>query len=128
MGYYTLAAEASFSAAHRLPEVDKCDRLHGHNWRVRLSVRIDEANLDGLGMGIDFRRIEEVAQAAVADFDHAYLNDLEPFKDKHPTAERLARVVYDRAAARLAGIAPTAQLIEVEAWEMSNYRVTYRPA
>ncbi len=94
---------------------------------MRLSVRIDEANLDGLGIGIDFRKIEEVARAAGADFDHAYLNDLEPFKDKHPTAERLARVVYTRAVARLASIAPTAQLVEVAAWEMSDYRVTYRP-
>jgi 6-pyruvoyltetrahydropterin/6-carboxytetrahydropterin synthase len=79
-------------------------------------------------MGLDFRKLEKVAQEAVADFDHAYLNDLEPFKNEHPTAERLARVVYDRAAARLANITPTSKLVEVEAWEMSNYRVTYRPA
>jgi len=127
MGYYTLAAEAGFSAAHRLPDVDKCDRLHGHNWRVRLTVRVDEANLDDLGMGLDFREIEKTAKEAVADFDHAYLNDLAPFRDKHPTAERLAKVVYDRAAARFASITPTAKLVEVEAWEMSDYRVTYRP-
>ena len=128
MGYYTLAAEAGFSAAHRLPEVDQCDRLHGHNWRIRLTVRIDEADLDGAGMGIDFRKIEAVAEEAVADFDHSYLNDLEPFKDNPPTAERLAKVVYDRAAVALVDITPTANLVKVEAWEMSNYRVTYRPA
>jgi len=127
MGYYTLAAEAGFSAAHRLPDVDKCDRLHGHNWRVRLTVRIDEADLDEVGMGIDFREIEITAKEAVADFDHAYLNDLEPFRDRYPTAERLAKVVYDRAAARLTDISPTAELVKVEAWEMSDYRVTYRP-
>ncbi|UCD23259.1 MAG: 6-carboxytetrahydropterin synthase [Gemmatimonadota bacterium] len=127
MGYYTLAAEAGFSAAHRLPDVDQCDRLHGHNWRIRLTVQIDETDLNQAGMGIDFRQIEAVAEEAVADFDHSYLNDLEPFRDTAPTAERLAKVIYERAALGLASITPAASLVEVEAWEMSNYRVTYRP-
>ena len=128
MGHYTLSAEATFSAAHRLPDIDQCDRLHGHNWRVRLSVRVTEADLDAVGMGIDFRELEQIAQEAVADFDHSYLNDLEPFKGKHPTAELLARVVFERAAAKLVGTTTQAELVQVEAWEMPNYRVTYRPA
>ena len=128
MGQYTLSAEAGFSAAHRLPDVDECDRLHGHNWRVRLSVCVSEADLDSVGMGIDFRKIEQIARGAVADFDHSYLNDLEPFRGKHPTAELVAKVVFERAAAQIASTAPDAKLVEVEAWEMSDYRVSYRPS
>jgi 6-pyruvoyl-tetrahydropterin synthase len=64
----------------------------------------------------------------VAEFDHRYLNDLEPFRDRPPTAERIARVVAERAAARLGARAPAARVHEVEVWETPQYRVVYRPA
>lgn len=127
-GFFLLSAEATFSAAHRLPGAGECEQLHGHNWRVRLNVRVDEAQLDGLGMGIDFRVIEEIVQASVSDFDHAYLNDLEPFKDRPPTAELIAREVYRRAKVLLEESAPSVSIAEVEAWEMAGYRAAYRPA
>jgi len=127
VAYYLISAEADFSAAHRLPGVDHCDQLHGHNWRIRLTVRVREADIDGSGMGADFRHIEQVARVAVSDFDHAYLNDLEPFRDLMPTAEHLAKVVCERAAARLADVAPAAKVEQVEAWETPLYRIVYRP-
>jgi 6-pyruvoyltetrahydropterin/6-carboxytetrahydropterin synthase len=127
MGHYLLSAEAGFSAAHTLPDVDKCDRLHGHNWRVRLSVRVDEQGLDDTGMSVDFRTLEQVAKATVADFDHAYLNELDAFSDSVPTAEQVAKLVYERAASQLQNVAPAATVVEVEAWEMPGYRVAYRP-
>ncbi len=125
MGHYLLSAEATFSAAHTLPEVETCDRFHGHNWRVRLTVRVEEGALDAGGMGVDFREIERIARDAVADFDHRYLNDLELFRQAPPTAERIAAVISQRAAAGL-GTTPAA-VEEVEVWEMPEYRVVYRP-
>ena len=127
-GYFVLSAEATFSAAHRLPGAGECEQLHGHNWRVRLNVRVDETQLDGTGMGIDFRLIEQIVRAAVADFDHAYLNDLEPFQDRPPTAELIAREVCRRAQKLLEDSAPTAAVAEVETWEMAGYRAVYRPS
>ena len=127
MAYYLLSAEAGFSAAHRLPDVDQCDQLHGHNWRVRLTVRVADSNLDTTGMGVDFRDIEQTAKSVVADFDHAYLNDLEAFGEHPPTAERLAKIVCERAAARLSQKTPAARVEQVEAWETPEYCVTYRP-
>ena len=126
MGYYLLSAETSFSAAHTLPGVPKCERFHGHNWRVRLTVRVDASALDAGGMALDFREIERTAQDVVADFDHAYLNDLEPFQTYPPTAERVATVACERAARRLATSAPTVTVEEVEVWETPEYRVLYR--
>ena len=127
MPYFLLSAEAGFSAAHTLPEVDKCEQFHGHNWRIRLTIRVDEAHIPESGMSIDLQDLERTAQAVVADFDHAYLNDLEPFRDTPPTSERIARVVCDRATARLAQATPTLRVEEVEVWEMPHYRVSYRP-
>ncbi|MFQ5550684.1 MAG: 6-pyruvoyl tetrahydropterin synthase family protein [Gemmatimonadales bacterium] len=126
MGHYQLSAETSFSAAHTLPGVDLCERFHGHNWNVRLTVRVDEPGLDKTGMGIDFRVIEQTVRDAVEDWDHRYLNDVEPFRDIAPTAENIARVLCDRAAESLAGNG-NVSVAEVEVWETPKYRVIYRP-
>jgi 6-pyruvoyltetrahydropterin/6-carboxytetrahydropterin synthase len=78
-------------------------------------------------MAVDFRDIEQTAKSVVEDFDHAYLNDLEPFRSEPPTAERLAKVVWERAAARLSEVAPAVRVEQVEAWETPQYRIVYRP-
>ena len=126
-GYYLLSAETTFSAAHRLPGTGTCEQLHGHNWRVRITVRVDEALLDGQGMGVDFRVIEEIVKSSVSEFDHAYLNDLEPFKEHPPTAELIAREVYRRSQTLLKEASRSVTIAEVEAWEMAGYRAVYRP-
>lgn len=127
MAHYLLSAEAQFSAAHTLPGVDMCERMHGHNWRVRLTVRVEETGLDGVGMGVDFRVIEQLAGGLVAEWEHRYLNDLEPFREHPPTAEFMARTLAERARTRLADEAPGATIEEIELWEMPQYRVVYRP-
>jgi 6-pyruvoyltetrahydropterin/6-carboxytetrahydropterin synthase len=127
VSHYLLSAEASFSAAHRLPGVEQCDRLHGHNWRIRLTVRVTEAGLDPSGMGVDFREIEKTVRTVVSDFDHAFLNDLGPFRERPPTAERVASVVCERAVELLAKVAPATTVCSVDAWETPEYRVTYYP-
>jgi 6-pyruvoyltetrahydropterin/6-carboxytetrahydropterin synthase len=126
--HYLLSAEAGFSAAHTLPGVDMCERFHGHNWRVRVTVRVPEQSLDELGMGIDFRQIENVTREVVADFEHRYLNDLPDFADRPPTAERVAKVVCLRASERLGALSASAAVTSVEVWETPQYRVVYRPA
>ncbi len=124
-GHYLLSAEAGFSAAHTLPGVDMCERFHGHNWRVRLTVRVAENQLDGTGMGVDFREIERVTRDVVSAFEHRYLNDLPDFANRPPTAERVAKVVCTRAAEQLAS---HARIESVEIWETPQFRVVYRPA
>lgn len=128
MSHYLLSAEARFSAAHTLPGVPLCERMHGHNWRVRLTVRVDEAALDAGGMAIDFRAIEGALHEATADFDHRYLNELEAFADGPPTAERVARVIAERAVPAITTSAPHVRVEQVEVWEIPTYRVAYRPA
>jgi 6-pyruvoyltetrahydropterin/6-carboxytetrahydropterin synthase len=127
MAYYLLSAETRFSAAHRLPGVDRCDRVHGHDWRIRLTVRVDAAALGPAGMAVDLREVERAAQAAVEDFDHRDLNELPAFANLAPTAERVASLVFERAGIHLGRIAPGARIEEVEVWETPDYRVVYRP-
>lgn len=126
-GLFHLSAEAAFAAAHTLPGVDMCARMHGHNWRVRVTVGIAAGRLDANGMGVDFRDLERVTRESVADFEHRYLNELPPFQDQPPTAETIARVVAERVAAALAAHPSGAEVAEVELWEMPQYKVSYRP-
>lgn len=127
MGYYLLSTETTFSAAHTLPDAGACAQLHGHNWRVRFTVQVEESKINALGMGIDFRVLDEILRGSVADFDHAFLNHLEPFKERSPTAELIAREVYQRSCALLEETHPAATVAEVEVWEMAGYRAVYRP-
>ena len=126
MAYYLLSAEAGFSAAHTLPGVDMCERMHGHNWRVQVTARVDGESLDDNGMGVDFRALADMVRAAVGEFEHRYLNELDAFADRRPTAECIAQVIYERVAERLAVTAPAARLTEVALWEMPEFRVVYR--
>ena len=127
MGYFLLSAETTFSAAHTLPGAGACEQMHGHNWRVRITIRVDETQLDEQGMGVDFRVIDEIVKSSVSDFDHAYFYNVEPFKERPPTAELIAREVYRRSAGILEKAMPSAVLAEVEVWEMAGYRAIYRP-
>lgn len=126
-GVFHLSAEAAFAAAHTLPGVDMCARMHGHNWRVRVTVAIDARRLDTNGMGVDFRDLERMTRDAVAEFEHQYLNELPAFQQRPPTAETIARVVADRVGTALAGHPSAAGVAEVELWETPLYKVSYRP-
>ena len=92
---YTLKVEGAFEAAHRVVNYPgKCDRLHGHNWKVEALVKGTE--LDELGMLVDFKAIKGALKAALDRFDHRFLNELEPFSTGvNPTAENLARIIFE---------------------------------
>jgi 6-pyruvoyltetrahydropterin/6-carboxytetrahydropterin synthase len=126
-GTFLLSAEATFAAAHTLPGVDMCSRMHGHNWRVRVTIGIAAERLDGLGMGVDFRDLERWTRESVADFEHRYLNDLDAFAGRLPTAETIARVVAERVGTQVTGHPSGAAVTAVELWETALYKVTYRP-
>ena len=126
--HFLLSGEATFSAAHTLPGVEMCDRMHGHNWRFRITVRVAATALDATGMGVDFRVLERTAREIADAFEHRYLNDLPAFRNAPPTAERIVQVICEQAQARLAPLGATTTVEQVELWEMPQYRVIYRPA
>lgn len=122
---FWLSAETGFSAAHTLPDAGECARLHGHNWRVRVTVRVGDDALDAAGMGLDFRDLEGMAREAVTDFEHRLLNDVPALGGRPPSAEHLCRLVFERVATTLSA-RPDLTLEQVELWEMPQYRVVYR--
>ena len=62
--YYS-AITASFSAAHALRNYQgKCERLHGHNWKIEVLTATE--TLDAAGMGLDFTVLRERLGAVLA--------------------------------------------------------------
>ena len=121
----------SFSSAHRLDGYQgACANLHGHNWKVRLSVCCEKT--DPIGMTIDFKALKKKFEKILSEFDHKYLNELECFADQNPTSELIAKAVFEKASATpdLIGAQinnPNCHVKEVEVWESEKYSVVYRP-
>ncbi len=71
-----LYADFRFEAAHRLPKVPeghKCARLHGHSYRVRITI---EGDVDSdTGWIIDFDDIKKAFDPLLEQLDHHYLNE-----------------------------------------------------
>jgi 6-pyruvoyltetrahydropterin/6-carboxytetrahydropterin synthase len=113
---YSLRVESDFAAAHFLSHYrGKCEKLHGHNYRVRLWVRGE--TLDQGGMLADFGILKKILREICGTLDHGSLNDNPVFEDD-PSAERIARYIHDEAERKFpeAGIDP-ALLDAVEVYE-----------
>jgi 6-pyruvoyltetrahydropterin/6-carboxytetrahydropterin synthase len=102
-----------FEAAHQLVDHDgKCARLHGHSWRMTVTVEGDQLQEHApepaprnpkVGMLVDFAAIKAVVEPIVDGFlDHHHLNESLP--DIVPTSEGVARWVFDIIARRIADL------------------------
>ena len=111
----------SFSAAHALKIGGKCEDLHGHNFKV--DVTVEGRALKTEGILIDFRDLKKWTVEVLDEMDHKYLNELPPFSGGCPTSERVARHIYAHIQKRLKGRA--VRISEVTVWESENSRVSY---
>lgn len=119
---YELMVETSFSAAHQLRGYDgRCERLHGHNWRVNIHVTAERLNETGLV--IDFHELKRVAEEAVSPLDHSFLNEIFPFTEINPSSENIARWIYDNIKKRLSGKNVDVSMVTV--WESETASATY---
>ena len=90
---YEVRVTADFAAAHFLRDYNgKCENLHGHNYKVYAHVRGSVLN-EG-GMLLDFTALKRALRTVCGKLDHTNLNDL-PVFDQNPSAERIAKYIYD---------------------------------
>ena len=85
---FSIRVERVFSAAHAMVINGELEVLHGHDWRVR--VTLESPELDHDGMLCDFHELEGHLDAVLAPFQSANLNDTPPFQELNPTAENVA--------------------------------------
>jgi 6-pyruvoyltetrahydropterin/6-carboxytetrahydropterin synthase len=133
MTMFRVTRELSFCYGHRLLNYDgKCRHLHGHNGKAVLTLA--SPRLDELGMVMDFTRIKQVVSGWIDEtLDHQMLLHRddpalpllrqlgEPVyvMEANPTAENIARLIFDFAAAQ--GF----PIVEVQLWETDTCFATY---
>ena len=117
---FELNIKKEFSSAHRLREYrGKCEALHGHNWRVEVSLA--SGKLDKIGMVMDFKKVKEALNGVLSKLDHTYLNELGFFKKINPTSENIARYIFDDLKKRIKGV----KVAGVTVWETDSSAATY---
>jgi 6-pyruvoyltetrahydropterin/6-carboxytetrahydropterin synthase len=108
-----LQRDFRFEAAHHLPSYHgKCEAVHGHSYRLRVSI----AGLpDSEGMILDFAEVKKiVTERVLSKLDHQDLNTVMP----NPTAENIAAWVWKELASELS-------LHEIQVWETENCSVSF---
>lgn len=137
---YGLNTEAAFDSAHFLTDYyGKCENLHGHRWRVEVTLAVDELQTEGTmkDMVLDFGVFKKAVRELADSLDHTFLVEegslsqatiealegegfsltILPFRT---TAENLAHYFFDKLVEQ--GL----PVYEVEVDETPNNRAFYR--
>jgi 6-pyruvoyltetrahydropterin/6-carboxytetrahydropterin synthase len=119
---FEVRVEHTFAAAHALRDYHgSCENLHGHNFRVEISV--EGERLDQTGMLVDFLELKKQINAAVMRLDHQNLNEVAPFDTLNPSAENIAQYLHQEIGKAL----PSAVTVsEVRVWETNEASAVYR--
>ncbi len=118
---YQVSVEGHFDAAHFLRGYGgKCENLHGHRFKVVVSLKAE--SLNNTGLAYDFTELKRHLNEVLEPFDHTSLNELKPFDKINPSSENVAREIYDQLKKRLTG---GVVLSTVEVWESPESHVTY---
>ncbi len=133
---YRVTETVDFCYGHRLLRYQgKCAHLHGHNGRVE--IELSSGSLDNQSMVADFGDISRIVRGWIEqNLDHRMLlhkddplvavlrrHDEPVFLvDGDPTAESIARLIYDFAASQ--GLKVT----QVRLWETDSSVASYAPA
>lgn len=122
---YEVTVERSFAAGHYLRNYKgKCENPHGHNYKVRVTLR--GAELDKAGLLLDFKDLKDVMKDVIERLDHQMLNDIEPFTQLNPSAENIARYFYDQTAGKLQSLTNgRVSVKDVTIWETENTWARY---
>lgn len=123
---FEVNVEETFSSGHALRGYKgKCENVHGHNYRVKITVT--GPKLDDIGLLVDFTEIKRVLRGIIGKIDHQFVNDFEPFKTVNPSAENMAKYFYDEMQRELKGMPEGAAITEVTLWETDTASAKYRP-
>ena len=123
---YEVSVDETFSAGHALRGYKgKCENVHGHNYKVR--VTLEGRELDSVGLLYDFAHLKQVIHAVIRSLDHKFLNDFPPFDTQNPSAENIARYIYDETSKQLQQRQNGAGVAGVTVWETETTAATYRP-
>lgn len=113
---YQLTTHACFDSAHFLSGYEgKCSNIHGHRWKLEVTVQNETLEQTGQmrGMLVDFGQLKDDIKKIADEFDHSFIIEEGTLKEKtvealreeefrmifvhfRPTAENFAKYFYDR--------------------------------
>ena len=121
---YQIAVERHFDAAHFLRNYGgKCENLHGHSFKIVISLNVTKLN--DIGLAYDFVILKRQLDEVLSRFDHTCLNDVPPFNKINPSSENIAATIFAELQPKLASA--SAVLAKVEVWESPQSQAIYTP-
>jgi len=121
---YILTVEDVFASAHQLRGYKgKCEKLHGHNWKVVVEAQGD--NLNDIGLLIDFHELKKILKGILDNLDHTNLNETAPFDAINPSSENICKYIYDKISDEFKSCNYNAKIKSVTVWESATSRCTY---
>jgi len=119
---YELSIETGFASAHQLRGYKgKCEKLHGHNWKVQISVTAERLN--EIDLAIDFHELKKIANEVISPLDHAFLNDIFPFTEKNPSSENVAKWISESLKKKIND--DNIRVSAVTVWESDTASASY---
>lgn len=116
-----ITKEFEFEAAHYLPDHPSCGKVHGHSYKVLVTLATSD---DGMDMVLDFGVLREVILPIIGRLDHKPLNDILSY----PTAENIAKYIWEQIQCQIKNFIPDssmAKLMEVTVYETRTSSATY---
>ena len=97
---FTISVEAHFSASHQLtlPDGSK-EPVHRHKWSVTANVGGEKLN--SMGLVMDFNQLKTMVDNIVAEFDNMALDRISYFQQNNPSAENVAKYIYQKLRIKL---------------------------
>ena len=121
---FEISVDYSFAAGHALRGYKgKCENVHGHNYKVRVTVGGEQLN--SIGLVMDFVDLRAAIKALAERLDHRYMNDIPPFDTLNPSAENLAKYFCEGLQPQVLKQGLHVQSVTV--WETDTTSAIFRP-
>ena len=117
---FELTVKDEISSAHFLRGYPgKCKDMHGHTWKIEVSLLGEKLN--DIGMVTDFAVLKKQFKEFLSALDHTCLNDIEFFKENNPTAENIAAYIFQGFSKVVAPL----RIKQVRVWESDRASAIY---
>ena len=119
---YELTIISCFSSAHNLRCYEgECERLHGHNWKVEVTITSEK--LDNIGLAVDFKILKKGLEDILEKLDHKYLNEIPPFDKENPSSENMAKYIFKQFKTAIKDM--DIKVVKIKVWESENAAAAY---
>lgn len=120
---YTVTIDDHFSAAHSLRNYrGKCEALHGHNWKVKITLAGKKLRE---GLLFDFTELKKISAQILSELDHTHLNEKVPFfKKNNPTSENIAQYLFFEFKKALSAYRAVS-VRKIEVWETERCMASF---